>query len=113
MQQFRELAKWAVDAIPFPKRKRRSRTGDTAGAFALSAGKATRRDKLKAIYGHVVDHVTPVWDAVEWLRLWEPTGYESDMIGMDHYQDVSAAEFDHDFMLPETYHQSSGLFPEP
>jgi len=101
-----------AQAVHIPKRKSRG-TRDTTGAFKMWARKITRRDTLRAIYAHVIDHVVPVWDAVDWLRLWEPTGYESDMAGMDLDRDASAGEFDHGFLPPETDRQSSGLFPEP
>jgi hypothetical protein len=112
LEQFRELAKWVAQAVHIPKRKSR-RTEDTTGAFRMSARRTTRRDKIKAIYAHLVDRIVVVWDAVDWLRLWEPSAHESDMAGVDLDRDATAGEFDHGFPPPETDRQSSGLFPEP
>jgi hypothetical protein len=106
------LAKWVTQAVHVPRRKSR-RTEDTTGAFRMSARWTTRRDKMKAIYADIVDRVVVVWDAVDWLRLWEPSGFESDMAGMDLDPDAGAGEFDYGFPPPETDRQSSGLFPEP
>jgi len=113
LQQFRELAKWLTNAVPVPKRKTRRRTEETAGGFRLSAIKITRPVKAKTIYSRIVDHVVPAaWDLLDWLRVWEPMQHESDMTGLDADHGGMHEEIP-DFVPPENYHQSSGLFPEP
>ena len=104
--------KWLTHSVPVPKRKSRPRTEETGRSFRQQALDITRR-KARAITARIVDHVIPAaWDLLDWLRLWEPSQHESDLASIDD-DDAGVEGGIQDFVPPETYQQSSGLFPEP
>jgi len=49
-------------------KSRRSRSGETSGAFKMAAPRMTRRSATRAIIFHAADLV---WDTLHWLHLWD------------------------------------------